>query len=544
MTSFMKNTGGASFVDLLKDGAKHFQGVDEAVARNIEACQKLSEMTATSFGPNGMNKMVINHIDKIFVTSDSATILKEMEVQHPAAKLVYLASEMQKNECGDYTNWCVMMAGELLTGAGKMLQLGIPAPDIVEGFVKGHTIAKEALAGAVVKKNIDLRDIAQVQAALTGVVAAKLHGLESIVAPLITQACISVVPKNAARFSIDNVRVAKVPGGALSDSMIVKGFVMTRDVESSLKSVHKAKIAVFSTGIEPASTETKGTVLLKSAEELRNYSKTEEDAMSKVVDEIKAAGVNVVISGGSVHELALHFFEHAGILVMKSFSKFDTKRLCIFSGATAMSRVGAPNAEEIGKCDHVEVKEIGGTTCTVFNNDDGGAKVATVLVRSSTRNQLEDINRAIDSGVSAYRMLCKDPRQCAGAGAMEVELSRAVGKVADSTTGLDQYGLRKYAEAFECVPAALARNSAQDSVEVLAALHAEHEKGNINHGIDVLNRGVCDAVKKNIFAHTYTVEEALRLATDAVVTVLRVDQIIMAKQAGGPKPPGGPGMGM
>jgi T-complex protein 1 subunit theta len=543
MTSFMRQTGGASFVDLLKDGAKHFSGVEEAILRNIEACKQLAEVTSTSFGPNGMNKMVVNHLDRVFVTSDAFTILKEMEVQHPAAKLLFLASEMQKQEVGDHSNWAVMFAGALLAGAEAMVAMGIPAPDIVDGFTRGYVIAKEALEKMKGVEIKDLRNVEEVAKALNGVVGSKLHGLETIVTPLVARACVSVVPKDATRFSIDNVRVAKVPGGTLSDSCVVHGFVIARGVEGTITHIEKARIAVFSQGIEPGATETKGTVLLKSAEELLTYSNSEEAAMAKCIDEIASAGVNVVVSGAAVNDLAMHFMERKGIMVIKNNSKFELRRICKFSGAAALSRVGKPNPEEIGSCDHVIVKEIGGTKCTVMGNDKEGAKVSTVLVRSSTSNQLDDVQRAIDSGVSAYRMLCKDGKMVPGAGAVEVELARAVATVAESTTSLDQYGLRKFGEAFECVPRVLADNSAQDSVQAVAALYAEHEGGKTTTGIDVVNGGTIDAAEAGILDHAVTKLEALRLATDAAVTVLRVDQIIMAKQAGGPKPPSGP-MGM
>jgi T-complex protein 1 subunit theta len=467
MTSFARNTGGASFVDLLKDGSKHFSGVDEAISRNIEACMKLSTIVRTSLGPNGMNKMVVNHLDKIFVTSDSSTILREMEVQHPAAKLVYLAGQMQQQEVGDHSNWVTIFAGELLHKAQQLLQMGIHQADIITGYTRASKVARESLQKLAVASVSNLRDQAEVSRALSSVIASKMHGLETIITPLVAQACVQTLPKDIKRFSVDNVRVAQVLGGALQDSSVISGFVVTRNSEGVVKLVENAKVAVFSVGIELATTETKGTVLLKNASELMNYAKTEEDAMQKMIDEIADSGVNVVVAGGPIHELALHFLERRKLMLVKVVSKFDLRRLCRFLGATALSRVGAPTKEEIGSCDRCEVREIGGTVCTVLDNAEGhSSRVATILVRTSTNNLADDVHRSIDSGVSVFKMLTKDNRLCAGAGAVEIELARAVAAVADTTLGLDQYGIRKFAESFEVVARTLAENAAQDGNEV------------------------------------------------------------------------------
>lgn len=196
----------------------------------------------------------------------------------------------------------------------------------------------------------------------------------------------------------------------------------------------------------------------------------------------------------------------------------------------------------IGSCDRCEVREIGGTVCTVLDNSEGhSSRVATILVRTSTNNLADDVHRSIDSGVSVFKMLTKDNRLCAGAGAVEIELARAVAAVADTTLGLDQYGIRKFAESFEVVARTLAENAAQDGNEVVSALYSEHQKGNVFAGVDVTKDSercaTIDAVQAGILDHVYSKTEALRLAVDAAVTVLRVDQIIMAKQAGGPKAP-------
>eukprot|EP00294_Goniomonas_avonlea_P001277 CAMPEP_0114564122 /NCGR_PEP_ID=MMETSP0114-20121206/13518_1 /TAXON_ID=31324 /ORGANISM="Goniomonas sp, Strain m" /LENGTH=540 /DNA_ID=CAMNT_0001750101 /DNA_START=10 /DNA_END=1632 /DNA_ORIENTATION=- len=539
MTSFMKGTGGIAFSELLKDGAKHFSGIDEATMRNIDACKKLSQITRTSLGPNGMNKLIKNHLEKLFVTNDAATILKEMEVVHPAAKLVALASKMQEQESGDATNLVVVFAGELLLQAENLLTMGLHIADIIAGFEAAQKEVLNHISELCVRQVKSPRDQAEMAAVLQSVIASKQYGLEDIIAPLVAKACIEVLPKDPKHFNVENVRVAKIIGSSLSASHVVNGFVLPRDSEGVIKKVDNAKIAVFNCGIEASSTETKGTVLLKSAEELEQYSLSEEHAVEKMIKEVADMGINVVVTNGTVGEMALHFLERYGIMVIKCPSKFETRRVCKTIGATGMARVGAPTPEEMGTCDHVSVTEIGGTKCCIFRQDAETSKVSTIVLRSSTQNVLDDLERAIDDAINVFKMTCKDPRFVAGAGAAEIELARMCSNLADATPGLEQYSMRKYGEAFEVIPRTLAENAGQDATASIASLYAAHASGNVNGGVNIEETGnILDAVQANVLDHLVAKADALRLASNAAITVLRVDQIIMAKQAGGPKPPG------
>lgn len=525
--------------ELYKEGTTHLSGIEEVILRDIDACKKLTDITRTSFGPNGMNKMVINHLEKLSVTHDAATIMQELDVIHPAAKMVVMAAQAQQREIGDGTNSVVVLAGELLTLAENLIRMGLHPSDIIEGYTKASKKALEILEGLVVKSVEDIRNVDQVTAALKPVVSSKLYGYEQMLAPLVSKACIQVCPKNPKNFSVDNVRVAKIEGSNISETSLMKGFVLARDVSGSVRHVRNAKVAVFGCAVDTATPETKGTVLLQNAEDIMSYNKSEEKLMEQAIKSIADAGVNVIVTGGTFGELAMHFIERYKMLALKLTSKFDLRRLCKAINATTLVRLGAPTAEEIGHCDYVGVDEIGGTKVCVFRQE-SGSQIATIIVRGSTSNLMDDVERVIDDGVNIYKALTRDNRLLAGAGACEIELARKLTALAEETPGLEQYAIRRYASSFEVFPRVLAESSGLTSTEVVASLHSAHTAGKVTMGVDVDAvtgaQATKDAVAAGIFDSYLSKYWSIKLATDAAVTVLSVDQIIMAKPAGGPKP--------
>ncbi|XP_068635437.1 T-complex protein 1 subunit theta-like [Aristolochia californica] len=522
---------------LLKEGHKHLSGLDEAVLKNIDACKQLSTITRTSLGPNGMNKMVINHLDKLFVTNDAATIVNELEVQHPAAKILVLAGKSQQEEIGDGANLTISFAGELLQNAEELIRMGLHPSEIISGYTKGINKAIEILDELVEKgsETMDVRNKDEVVSRMKAAVASKQFGQEEILCPLIADACIQVCPKNPANFSIDNVRVAKILGGGIYNSSIVRGMVLKSGAVGSIKQVEKAKIVVFATGVDTSATETKGTVLIQSAEQLENYAKTEEAKVEELIKAVADSGAKVIASGGAVGEMALHFCERYKIMVLKISSKFELRRFCRTTGSVALLKLSQPNPDELGYADSISVEEIGGVRVTIVKNEEGGNSVSTIVLRGSTDSILDDLERAVDDGVNSYKAMCRDSRIIPGAAATEIELAKRLKEFSFKETGLDQYAISKFAESFEMVPKTLAENAGLNAMEIISSLYAEHAAGNTRVGIS-LEEGICKDVATMSVWDLYVAKYfALKYAADAACTVLRVDQIIMAKQAGGPK---------
>ncbi|KAL0334271.1 UNVERIFIED_CONTAM: T-complex protein 1 subunit theta [Sesamum angustifolium] len=483
--------------------------------------------------------MVINHLDKLFVTNDAATIVNELEVQHPAAKILVLAGKAQQEEIGDGANLTVSFAGELLQNAEELIRMGLHPSEIIIGYTKSINKTVEILEELVEKgsENMNVRNKDEVISRMRSSVASKQYGQEDKLCPLIAEACIQVCPKNPANFNVDNVRVAKLLGGGLHDSTVVRGMVLKTDAVGTIKRVEKAKVAVFAGGVDTTATETKGTVLIHNAEQLENYAKTEEAKVEELIKAVADSGAKVIVSGAAVGEMALHFCERYKLMVLKISSKFELRRFCRATGAVGLLKLSQPDQDDLGYVDSVSVEEIGGARVTIVKNEQGGNSVSTVVLRGSTDSILDDLERAVDDGVNAYKAMCRDSRIVPGAAATEIELARRLKEFSFKETGLDQYAIAKFAESFEMIPKTLAENAGLNAIEIISSLYAEHASGNTKVGID-LDEGVCkDISTMNIWDLHITKFFALKYAADAACTVLRVDQIIMAKPAGGPKPP-------
>ncbi|KAJ4418876.1 T-complex protein 1 subunit theta [Gnomoniopsis sp. IMI 355080] len=527
--------------NLFKGGYNNYDSEDGAVLRNIDACRAISSTVQTSLGPYGRNKIVINHLQKMILTSDAATILRELDVVHPAAKLLVMASQQQEAEMGDATNLVIVLAGELLKKAEDLLRMGLKTSDIVTGYERAQKVALEALEEIEVDKVGDLRSQEELSKALKTVIAAKQNGNEDFLADLVAEAILAVLPKNPAAFNVDNIRVVKIMGGSLEQSRVVKGMVFPKEPNGVIKKAKKAKVGVYSCPIDSTQTETKGTVLLHNAKEMLDFTKGEEDQLETAIKELHDVGLRVVIAGSTVGELAMHYLNRYGILVIKVLSKFDLRRICRVVGATPLARLGAPMPDEMGSVDVVETMEIGGDRVTVFRQEDEVTRTATLVLRGATQNHLDDIERAVDDGVNVVKAITKDPRLVPGAGAAEMQLVERISAAGEKTPGLAQYAIKKYAEAFEVVPRTIAESAGLDATAVLADLYRAHHKDDWTTGVDIENEdnsGTLDAHENGILDLMATKAWAIKLATEASRTVLAVDQIIVARQAGGPKPPG------
>jgi T-complex protein 1 subunit theta len=412
---------------------------------------------------------------------------------------------------------------------------------------KRNTVANKVFTELVVDKVADIRSQEELSKAIRTVVAAKQSGNEDFLADLVAEAVLAVLPKNPENFNVDNIRVVKIMGGSLQQSKVVKGMVFAREPEGTTKKVQKAKVGVFSCPVDISQTETKGTVLLHNAKEMMDFTKGEEHQIENMIKELHDSGLRVVVAGSTLGELALHYLNRYNILVIKVLSKFELRRLCRVVGATPLARLGAPMPEEMGSIDVVETLEIGGDRVTVFRQENDQTRTATIVLRGATQNHLDDVERAIDDGVNVVKAITRDARLVPGAGATEMQLIERITSLADKTPGLSQYSIRKFGEAFEVIPRTLAESAGLDATEVLSRLYTAHaaQKGRSEDewttGVDIENEdgtGTLDAKDEGILDLWVSKSWAIKLATEAARTVLSVDQIIVARQAGGPKMPG------
>lgn len=521
---------------MLKDGARMYSGLDELVYRNICACKEFAQSLRSSLGPNGMNKMVINHLEKQFVTSDAGTIMRELDVEHPAAKLMVMASQMQEAEVGDGTNFVVVFAGALLEAAEDLLRLGVTTTEIADGYEKALSKALEILPKLVCYEVKDFRNKEEVKECLKTSVMSKQYGHETFLSNIITDACISILPEKTT-FNVDNIRVCKILGSGLLKSEVVRGMVFKRQVEGNITKAEKSYVAMFACPVDIIQTETKGTVLIKSADELVNFSRGEEDLLELQIKAISESGAKVIVGGGKFGDMALHYMDKYGLMAVRLNSKFDLRRLSEVLNACVLPRLSAPTKEELGYCDKVFVEELGDTTVVVFRNEGADSRIATIVVRGATDNYMDDIERAIDDGVNTFKGLTRDGRFLPGGGAVEIELAQRISEYANTLPGLEQYAIRKFATALEAPVKALAENSGVNATEVVHKMYLLHKNNGKNHGFDIDSDtpGTVDVTTTKIFDLYAAKMWALKYAVDAACTILRVNQIIMAKRAGGPK---------
>ena len=400
-------------------------------------------------------------------------------------------------------------------------------------------ISRSFLELATVKV-ANIRDEDSLTSALTPVVSSKQYGHEDVLARSIAQACIYTLPAEPAepKIDVDNIRTARLLGGSIDQSSMMPGMVLMNMPQNNVLHVENAKVIVLTCGLEASSTETKGTVLIKSAEDLLQFTRNEEAAFGNEIEAIAKTGVNVIFAGGSISEISRHYLNKYGIMGVSVGSKFDLRRICKTLNATALVRVGPPTAEEIGECASVDVVEMGGKKVTIIRQDGNRGRVATVVIRGATENLMEDIERVVDDGVNAVKTLCTDPRLVPGAGGAEIGMATRVSAFAGECPGLDQYAVRKFAEALEVVPRTLAENAGEDSTAVVSELTEKYATAmDCGFGVDIENGGVGKVVNEDRpVLDLYAVKKnGLRLAVNAVLTILKVDQIIMAKEAGGPK---------
>ncbi|CAF0914024.1 unnamed protein product [Rotaria sp. Silwood1] len=538
------------FASMMKEGSKYMHGLEEAVYRNIGACKELCETTTSSFGPNGLNKMVINHIEKLFVTNDAASILREIDVVHPAAKILMLASDMQEKEIGDGTNYVILFAAKLLENAESLLRMGLSPSEIIDGFNLALKKALELLPTFEIKVNLtkeNLRDNEHiVSKVLQTAIGSKLFGYHEFLGDLVTKACLTVTGSDStSSFNVDNVRICKILGGGLLQSTMVPGMVLKREVESEITKVNQARIAAFSCPIDIQVTETKGTVLLKSADELLAFSKDEEASIETHIKSLADAGINVIVSGGKVGEMALHFLNKYKIMAIRLQSKFDLRRVAKTVDAVVLPQLRVPTHEEIGACDSIYIDEIGDTHVIIFKH--AKSHIATLILRGSTDQILDDCERAIDDAVNNFKALTRDPILLPGGGATEIELASKLSEYARTCPGIEQYAIQRYAETFEYIPKILAENSGVKSTEILAKLYVgHHDNPNLGFLVGQVQSETTqstdivydtgDVKLSELYDLYITKKWAVLFATKAACTVLSVDEIICAKPAGGPKP--------
>ncbi|KAJ1080337.1 hypothetical protein NDU88_000556 [Pleurodeles waltl] len=526
-------------LQMLRRGTKYFTGLDETLFNNITACKALVRCLRSCYGPRGSNKLVVNHLGKVFLTSDAATILKELEIENPAARLLRTASESQEQEVGDGTNFVVLLAGSLLENAEGLLRLGLPVSDVITGYEMASKKVLKILKNLCCSSVENIRDVAQTARGLQTVIGSKLTGYEEFLAKLVAESCISVLTPEG-QFNADNVRVCKIIGASILHSSLLEGMVFKRKAEGCVTSVMDAKVAIYSCGFGMMNTETAGTVLLESAADLMNFGNCQENLMETRVLSILKTGVNVVVVAGKVEDLALYYADRYKLMVVRMTSRYDMRHLAKATGATILMTLVPPLIEDIGHCDQVYLDEIGDTQVVIFKKQKNCSSVTTIILRGSTEELLSNVEQGVTNAVKVYQVLTMNATLVPGAGATEIELCVKLRFLGVTHPGTEHYGILEFAHALESLPRALAENAGLNVNEAMARLKAVHQLQAPNVGFNLVGDGpdTVDAAKAGILDSFLVKHWGIKLATNVAVTLLGISHIVMAKKSGGPKPRG------
>jgi thermosome len=543
---FDLSSAGGIPVLVLKEGSSRSRG-REAQGNNIEAAKVVAEVVKSALGPKGMDKMLVDSFGDVTITSDGRTILDEMDIQHPAAKMMVEVAKTQDNEAGDGTTTAVIISGELLNKAQELIEKSVHPTVIIDGYRKAAEKALETLEKIAIKIDVESSDYLK-KAAMTAMASKLVAEHKEYLADIAVKAILAVAEKDGEKYKadIDDVKVEKKPGESVRGTKLVQGIVLDKDIAHSgmPKRVEKAKIALLDCPLEIEKTEFDAKINIESPEQMEGFLKQEEDMLRNMVDKILKAGANVVLCEKGVDDMAQHFLARKGIMLVRRNKKSDMEKLAKATGGKIVTNLDALNADDLGYAALVEERKIGDDKMT-FIEGCKHPKAVTILIRGGTQRIIDEAERSIHDALCVVRDLIEEPKLVAGGGAPELEVSRALRKYAETLPGREQLAVRAFAEAFEAIPSTLTENAGLDPIDILSDLRSRHEKGETWAGIEVISGKIQDMSKAGVFEPLAVKKQIVKSATEASTMLLKIDDVIAAgKMRTPPTPPGGGPGGM
>jgi thermosome len=542
----MSQGGGNIPVLVLKEGTGRNTG-REAQRNNIMAAKIVAETVKSTLGPCGMDKMLVSGIGDVAITNDGATIMKELDVQHPAAKMLVEVAKAQDNEVGDGTTTAVILAGELLAKAEALLDKNIHPTVIIEGYKKASEEAQKILNNiAITVKADDIKTLKEI--AITSISSKSINVAEDLFAKIIVDSVMQVTEqvdgKNVADISL--IKIVKKHGKSLDETELVKGMVLDKEIASSgmPKLVDGAKIALLSGKLEVEKTEFDAKINIESPEQMQLFLDEEERMIKDMVNSVTKSGANVIFCEKGIDDMALHFLGKAGVIAVKSVSSSDMEKLSKATGAQIAASVKELAPDNLGKAKRVEEVKIGDDKL-LYIRDCKNPKAVTIVIRGAAEHVLAEAERSLHDGLCVVRNVIEDGKIVAGGGAPEAELSKGLKAFAVKVGGREQLAVEAYAEALEEIPLTLAENAGLDPIDIMVALRAQHAKADSKtFGIDVNTGKIVDMCTKMIIEPIRVKQQAIKSATEATNMILKIDDLISIKGGKGPAmPPGMGGMG-
>jgi thermosome len=543
--SSSRQSGGVPVL-VLKEGSDRTRGRD-ALHGNITAIKVVAESVRSALGPKGMDKMLVDSFGDVTITSDGRTILDEMDIQHPAAKMLVEVAKAQDNEAGDGTTSAVIIAGELLSKAEELVEKGVHPTVVIEGYKKAAEKSLETLDKLAMTIDLKTGKDYLKKAAITAMASKLVADHKEYLADLVVKAMMAVAEKqgDVYKVDVDDVRIEKKPGESIGDTTLINGIVLDKEIVQSgmPKRVENAKIALLDTSLEIEKTEFDAKISIEKPEEIEAFLNQEELMLKAMVDKIVGAGANVVICQKGIDDMVQHFLSRKGILAVRRAKKSDIEMLAKATGGKIVTKLDDIKASDLGYAALIEERKIGDDKMT-FVEGCKHPKAVTLLIRGGTQRMIAEAERSIHDALCVVKDVLQEPRMVAGGGAPELEMANVLKGYADTLPGREQLAVRVYAEALESIPTILAENAGLDPIDVLSELRSRHEKGEKWAGLEVLSGKVQDMSKVGVFEPITVKKQIIKSATEAATMILKIDDMIAAgKMKTPPMPPGGGGPG-
>ncbi|MEM3578908.1 MAG: thermosome subunit beta [Candidatus Bathyarchaeia archaeon] len=527
---------------VLKEGSTRSRG-REAQHTNIMAARIIAETVKSSLGPKGMDKMLVDSFGDVTITSDGRTILDEMDVQHPAAKMMVEVAKTQDNEAGDGTTTAVILAGELLAKAEELIGKNIHPTIIIDGYKKAMEKALETIEKIAIPVDLNSTEYLK-RAAMTSMASKLVAENREYLAELAVKAVLQVAEKEDSKYKvdIDDVKVEKKPGESIRDTMLINGIVLDKEVVHSgmPKRVENAKIALLDTPLEIEKTEFDAKINIESPEQMEAFLKQEEAMLKGMVEKLVAIGANVVLCQKGIDDMAQHFLARKGILAVRRVKKSDMEKLAKATGGKIITNLDDTTPTDLGYASVVEERKIGEDKMT-FVEGCRNPRSVTILIRGATERIVDEAERSLHDAICVVRDIVEEPKVLAGGGAPELEIARTLKKYAETLPGREQLAVKSFAEALETIPATLTENAGLDPIDILSELRVKHEKGETWAGIEVHSGKVQDMREAGVFEPISVKKQAVKSATEAASMILKIDDVIAAGKAKmPPTPPKGP----
>jgi thermosome len=527
---------GGQPVLILPEGTIRTTGKD-ALRNNIAAAKALGETIRTTLGPKGMDKMLVDSLGDITITNDGVTILEEMEIEHPAAKMLVEVAKTLNQEAGDGTTSSVVLASELLRLAEDLLDKNIHPTVIIRGYKIAANIAKKAIERIARKITLEdenlLKKIAITAMSGKSAMSANPEVAERV-ASLVVEAVKTVARIENGKIKIDreDIKREKKAGGGIEDIELVKGIVIDKEVvhPQMPKVVKNAKIALLDTALEVKETETDAEIRITKPEELKAFLQEEEKMIKEMVDKIVKVGANVVFCQKGIDDLAQHYLAKAGILAVRRVKRSDMEKLAKATGARIVTNIDDLSEKDLGYAELVEEKRVGGENM-VFVRGCKNPKAVTILSRGGTEHVVDEIDRSVEDAIGAVCSALELGAFVPGGGAPEVEAAVTIRKEAQKYSGREQLAILAFADALESIPKAIAENAGLDAIEIILKLRAAHEQGKVSYGVDIDKGDIGDMLEKGVLDPLKVKLQVITSATEAAEMILRIDDIIAAGKA-------------